>query len=212
MYRYYLFDFDYTLVNSESGILGCFQRTLEHIGHDPVPDDAVRRTIGMPMPAAVGQVLQETDPQRISAFIDVYREFANTYMTPGTFFYPETLPMLRSLQAAGARAAVISSKTSHRIAEKFAVDNVSGLVEFIIGCNEVTELKPAPEGIQLAMQRFNAAPEEVLYIGDSIIDAGAAQNAQVAFAGVTTGATSEAELAAWPHIAILKDLSAIPTL
>ena len=212
MYQYYLFDFDYTLVNSEAGIVGCFQRTLARIGRPPAPVDDIRRTIGLPMPTAVGQILQETDPAKIEAFTSLYREFANQYMTPGTLFYPETLPMLRQLQQAKARTAVISSKTSHRIAEKFADEQVTDLIEFIIGCNEVRNLKPDPEGIRLALQRFNADLSEVLYIGDSIIDAESAKNAGVAFAGVTTGATTAAELGVWPHIAILENLSDVPKL
>ena len=28
-YKYYFFDFDYTLVNSERGIVGCFMKTME---------------------------------------------------------------------------------------------------------------------------------------------------------------------------------------
>lgn len=132
MYQYYLFDFDYTLVNSEAGIVGCFQRTLDRIGRPPAPVDDIRRTIGLPMPTAVEQILQETDPAKIEAFISLYREFANQYMTPGTFFYPESLPMLRQLQQAKNRTAVISSKTSHRIAEKVCrrTSNRSGRIHY----------------------------------------------------------------------------------
>ena len=45
----YLFDFDYTLVNSEKGIVGCFHRTLKKYGLPDVPDQRLRRTIGLPM-------------------------------------------------------------------------------------------------------------------------------------------------------------------
>jgi len=43
----YLFDFDYTLVNSEKGIVGCFHRTLKKYGLPDVPDQRLRRTIGL---------------------------------------------------------------------------------------------------------------------------------------------------------------------
>ena len=48
MYRCYLFDFDYTLVDSTEGIVGCFLRTLEEVGRPPLPAIAIRRTIGLP--------------------------------------------------------------------------------------------------------------------------------------------------------------------
>ena len=47
-----------------------------------------------------------------------------------------------------------------------------------------------------------------LYIGDSYIDAQAAQNAKIDFVGVTTGTTSREKLESYPHVAVL-DLSLI---
>ena len=41
-YPVYLFDFDYTLANSEKGILICFHRTMEKHGYAPVSDDIIR--------------------------------------------------------------------------------------------------------------------------------------------------------------------------
>ena len=61
MYRCYLFDFDYTLVDSTEGIVGCFQRTLREMGRPPLPAITVRRTIGLPMAEAVGTLLETKD-------------------------------------------------------------------------------------------------------------------------------------------------------
>ena len=54
----------------------------------------------------------------------------------------------------------------------------------------------------MALSRFGLSPEDALYTGDSTTDAAAAQNAGVAFFGVTHGVTSAEELAAYPHEAI----------
>ncbi|KMW25635.1 hypothetical protein HMPREF0977_01498 [Clostridium sp. 1_1_41A1FAA] len=48
-----------------------------------------------------------------------------------------------------------------------------------------------------------------LYIGDSYIDAQAAQNAKIDFVGVTTGTTSREKLESYPHISVLDDLKDI---
>ena len=47
MYRLYLFDFDYTLVNSEQGILGCFHRTID-AWHLPSVTDDTNRKLSLP--------------------------------------------------------------------------------------------------------------------------------------------------------------------
>ena len=60
-YKYYFFDFDYTLVNSEKGIVECFLRTLEEFNIPAKPWDEIKLTIGMPMMDAITQVTGLTD-------------------------------------------------------------------------------------------------------------------------------------------------------
>ena len=77
----------------------------------------------------------------------------------------------------------------------------------MIGIEEVQAPKPAPYGILNACSHFGVDKSEVLYCGDSTIDAEAAKNAGVDFAAVTTGNTTRAEFEAYPHVAILDALS-----
>jgi phosphoglycolate phosphatase len=206
-YSIYLFDFDYTLADSEKGIVGSFHHTLKARGFAPVPDEHIRRTIGLPMEDAVRQITGLQDIAQVTAFIEEYRCFADTYMTPNTRFFPETIPTLQTLRARGAHTAVISTKTRSRIAEKFEQDGVMHLLDFIIGREDVAVPKPAPEGILCALQRLGGQKAETLYIGDSHIDARAAQNAGTDFAAVTTGTTTAAEFKSFPHVKIMKSLA-----
>lgn len=201
-YSCYLFDFDYTLADSSKGITDCFHQTMAAFGLPPVDDITIERTIGLPMRDAVRKITGLDGDEKIEEFLTHYRALADKTMTAKTFFYPEALPALKTLRERGARIAIISSKTSHRIREAFVRDKAEGLIDFIIGCEEVKELKPSPEGIFLALARFGAKPEDALYTGDSTTDAAAAKNAGVAFYGVTHGVTSAEELAAYPHQAI----------
>ncbi len=212
MYECYLFDFDYTLVDSGEGIVGCFQRVLRDLGRPAAKPDDVRRTIGLPMPVAVGRILETEDEAVIADFIRRYQPYADQFMTAGTHFYPETLPALRALRRQGKKIAIISSKTSHRIREKLDRDNVASLVDFVIGCREVAALKPDPEGIRQALSRLGLSSNSAIYVGDSEVDAAAAENAAVAFAGVTTGTTPAEVLARYPHVRIMSRLDELPGL
>ena len=211
-YAGYLFDFDYTLADSSKGIVGCFHRAMAAFGMPPADDMAIARTIGLPMKEAVRRITGLSGEAETEEFLAHYRTLADTHMTANTHFYPEALPTLRALRARGAKIAVISSKTSHRIREAFVRDEAEPLVDFIIGCAEVKELKPSPEGIRLALSRFGLSAEDALYTGDSTTDAAAAQNAGVAFFGVTHGVTSAGELAAYPHEAIGDTLETVLSL
>ena len=208
-YACYLFDFDYTLADSSKGITGCFHRAMEAFGLSPVDDIVIERTIGLPMKAAVARITGLRGDERIEEFLKIYRALADVHMTPNTHFYPEALPVLRTLRQRGAKIAVISSKTSGRIREAFVRDQAEELVDFIIGCEEVREMKPSPEGIQLALARFGLSTSDALYTGDSTTDAAAAQNAGVSFLGVTHGVTAAEELAAYPHAAVSDTLQTV---
>lgn len=205
-YRLYLFDFDYTLVNSESAILKCFHITLDKTGWPQREDDDIRRTIGLPMMDAIKEVIQSQDEEKAHDFLEVYKGEADRYMTAGTHFFPHTLAVLRALREQGAKIGIISSKTRHRIQEKFTADGVPELIDRIIGSDDVAAHKPAPEGILKALDYFQFPKEQVLYTGDSYVDAGAAQNAGVDFAAVTTGTTTAQEFQNYPHVKIMQDI------
>ena len=206
-YPVYLFDFDYTLANSEKGILTCFHLTMKEHHYPPVDDDTIRHTIGMPMEDAISLIIGETDPARIRWFQNEYRKFSDTLMTPNTFFYPETIPTLTRLREQDAHIGIISTKTRGRIAEKFEQEHLLHLLDFIIGREDVKHPKPDPEPILLAIGRLGVQKNDVLYIGDSLFDAKAAQNAGVDFAAVTTGTTKDKDFEPLPHKKIMKSLA-----
>ena len=211
-YQLYLFDFDYTLADSSAGIVKCFQVTLQKLGLPAVEPDTICRTIGLPMREAVMRITQNRDEAACDAFITVYKKEADRYMTPMTEFYPQTLPLLEELKKRGAQVAIISSKTRHRIAEKFVRDDCAQLIDLIIGSDDVKTLKPSPEGMEKALRHFAVDKENVLYTGDSFVDAQTAQNAGVDFVAVTTGTTSADDFARYSHIAILSDIGQLSSV
>ncbi len=206
-YRLYLFDFDYTLVNSEPAIVKCFHITLQKLGYEDVPDERIKKTIGLPMTQAVKRIIGTSDEKEAEDFVDHYRPEADRYMTPGTTFFPGALETLRAIKKTGAKIGIISNKTHRRIQEKFDVDHVPELIDLIIGSDDVKSHKPDPTGLLRAVEHFGVKKSDVLYTGDSYIDAETAQNAGVDFLAVTTGTTPAADFTKYPHIAVLNGIA-----
>ncbi|HKW96332.1 MAG TPA: HAD-IA family hydrolase [Bryobacteraceae bacterium] len=80
----------------------------------------------------------------------------------------------------------------------------------IIGADDVTEVKPAPEG--LIKIRAQAAPEKIWYIGDTVDDARCARQAGVPFIGIAAPSNPRydeliAVLNAEKAIAVLEDIN-----
>ncbi|TFG12449.1 HAD family hydrolase [Candidatus Thorarchaeota archaeon] len=60
--------------------------------------------------------------------------------------------------------------------------------------HEVPNPKPFPDGLNKILRDLSVKPDESVYVGDALIDAVAANRAQIEFWGVTTGETSEGAL------------------
>lgn len=209
-YTTYLFDFDYTLADSSRGIVICFRNVLERHEHTGISDEAIKRTIGKTLEDSFSILSGITDPATLAAYRKEYEKEADTHMTINTAFFPETITVLQDLKSQGVKIGIISTKYRYRIREMVDLHFPKDFFDIIIGGEDVKKAKPHPQGIKKALRRLHRRKEETLYIGDSTVDAEAAQLAKVDFAGVLNGMTTREELAAYPHRQILDNLSLLP--
>ncbi|MCD8173230.1 MAG: HAD-IA family hydrolase [Alistipes sp.] len=208
-YGIYLFDFDYTLADSSAGIVMCFQTVLKENGYGNITDQAIKRTIGKTLEDSFSVLTGVTDTGMLQRLKDEYVGQAALHMTANTRLFPETGSVLSELKNRGARLGIISTKYRYTIAELLDRDFPPGFFDIVVGCEDVREPKPSPEGFNYAMAYLNGGRENTLYIGDSIIDAQAAEAAGVDFCGVLHGMTTRDELSVYPHKVIARDLTAL---
>lgn len=81
-----------------------------------------------------------------------------------------------------------------------------------MGCEDVLIEKPNPESLFYAITFLRLTKEEVLYVGDSIIDVRTAMNASVDFTGVTIGTTKREEFLDYSYVKILEHLEELPCI
>lgn len=206
-YTTYLFDFDYTLADSSHGIVTCFRHVLDRHGFSTVTDEAIRRTIGKTLEESFSLLTGITKADRLAAFKQEYSTEADTYMTPNTRLFPETLPVLRALKERNARVGIISTKYRFRIHDMLDRYLPADFLDIVVGGEDISRAKPDPEGLLMAVRRLGVKKENVLYTGDSIVDAKTAQAAGVDFAGITHGVTTAEELRRYPHRLIISSLT-----
>lgn len=205
-YKVYLFDFDYTLADSSRGIVTCFRRVLDRHGYTSPTDNDIKRTIGKTLEDSFSLLTGVTDAVRLAGFKQEYVKEADVYMTANTVLFPETEGVIRRLKAGGARLGIISTKFRFRIRELLEAKGLDDVFDLIVGGEDVVAAKPSPEGVLMALERLQVRREEVLYVGDSVVDAETALAAGVSFAGVTHGMTTAEELSAYPHRQIMANL------
>ena len=211
-YRGFIFDFDYTLADSSAGIIRCFRTVLGSHGHEQPDDYAIKRTIAYSISDGFTMLTGITDPDILRRYADEYRQEADRVMVRMTKLYPAVPDAFRAVKAAGAAIGIVSSKLRSRIMPTLEEAGIAEMVSVIIGTEDITAYKPDPDGLNKAVARMGLSAGEILYIGDSVVDAVTAENAGADFAGVLTGVTAPEELKAHPHRALMKDLTELGEL
>ena len=205
-YKGIIFDFDYTLGDSTEGIVTCVNTALRRLGYDLADREEIRKTIGLDLQQTYLVLTKDANQEQAEKFSSYFREKADQIMTENTSFFPGVLELLQKWHRQGMRLAIVTTKYHYRIEAILEKYQASGLVDIIIGGEDVKRPKPDPEGVLQVLGDWQLPKDQALYVGDSLVDARTAQAAGVDFAGVTTGTTSKAELQAYPNVVVAQGL------
>ena len=206
MFKAVCFDFDYTLGDGTDSIVAGFQYGLTQLGW-PAPDrEAIRATIGYLLEDSYAMLTGDSDPARQAQFRTLFTQAALERQRRETILFPGAAELLRALKAQGIKTAIVSTKRGDTIEVILERLGVADTIALVIGSADVKRHKPDPEGLLAAMDRLGVAPEETLFCGDTVLDAGAAQNAGTHFAAVLNGITPAEHFVPYPPDHISPDL------
>lgn len=207
-YKAVLFDFDLTLANSTKPILTCYEATLEACGYPPRPRDEIFKMIGLDLVDGLSIITGEKDKEKLDIMRKTYVEKANEVMAQQTVFFDGSRELLAALREKDVKTAIVTSKFRYRVVDTFKAQSSEEFIpDVIIGRDDVEVAKPDPTGLLEAVSRFGLDKSQVLYVGDSYIDAQTAKNAHVDFAGVLTGSTTREMFAEYPNVAVMENIS-----
>lgn len=205
-YRAVLFDFDFTLADASQAIVAGFQHGFACMGH-PKPDpDAVRGTIGLPLEDAYTLLSGDGDEARRKEFRLYFSQVAVPMQIEVTRMFPGAEALLRALKDAGVPAAIVSTKRADTLCRVLEKRKLLELLTAVTGSEMVQHQKPDPEGLCKTIAGLGLTPDQVLYCGDTVIDAEAAQRAGAHFCAVLNGTTPREAFAPFPADHIAPDL------
>ena len=212
MARAIIFDFDLTLADPTKGTIECVNFALERLGLPHADDEQIKRTIGLSLEDTFLRLTKQTKSQDVSLFISSFVERADQVMAELTLVFDSVPATTRRLSEMGFELGIVSTKFRYRIEEILAREGLLDRFRVIIGGEDVSEHKPHPSGLIAAMSRMQMDTDDVLYVGDSTVDALAAERAKVPFIAVLSGTTSETEFNETAKIAVIDDISTLPRL
>ena len=188
-----IFDFDYTLADSSVGAIKCICYALKKLKNAPPDENEIRKTIGMSLNETYTFLTGELNKTKAKQFSKYFIEKADQIMSSNTILFPDTTSTILRLHKRNYRLGIVSTKFRYRIIEVLRRERLDSYFDAIIGGEDVKSHKPDPEGLFAIIDHFNIKPQDVLYVGDSIVDAKTAINAGVRFVALLTGVTSKEE-------------------
>ena len=206
-YKAVLFDFDYTLGDSTIPIVASYTAALAEMGW-PAPDrEAVRATIGYTLQDGYTMLTGDAREEKRMDFVPRFKAHATPVMIRDTVLCPGAEEVLNWLGETGVQTGIVSTKGGDQIAGIFAKYGLLDGLSLIIGGQDVTKNKPDPEGLNLAVKRLELDKADVLFCGDTVIDAETARRAGVDFCAVLNGTTPAEAFETYPHVHIAPDLA-----
>ncbi len=156
----------------------------------------------------LGAALALGEPRR-SAVLQAIRDWED-HLAMTAQAQADALTLLRELLARGGRLAVLT-RNSRKGA--FVTLNAAGLREFfpdddlVLG-RDCAPAKPAPDGIELLMDRAGYTPAQTVMVGDWVFDIQAGRNAGTGTVLVERHGPSPADWAPWADVTVtdLRDL------
>lgn len=206
MYQAYIFDFDYTLGDSTDGIVQCVLYALSQLEEEAKTVEEIRKTIGLSLKETYFTLTGSKNEEKAELFAKYFKEKGDEVMVAGTQLYEPAKQVLADLREKGCRIGIVTTKYHYRIDAILAKFDMNDMVDIIVGGDDVKVPKPDPEGLLYAIEQLQLDKKDILYVGDSVVDAKTAQSAEVDFAAVLTGTTSAQDFAKYRNVCIANNL------
>jgi HAD superfamily hydrolase (TIGR01549 family) len=87
--------------------------------------------------------------------------------------------MLDRLSQGGHRLGVLTTATRRAATSMLTAAGLAGYFPVVVGGDEVSRPKPAPDGLELSCRRLGAGVTDTVYVGDAAVDLQCAEAANV---------------------------------
>ena len=196
--RLAVFDCDGTLSDGQAAVCDAMERTFEAVGLDRPDRSAVRRIVGLSLPAAIERLAPDEAPELHAFAVTQYKHFYFEARQRGQVVEPlfdGIAPLVERLHGAGWVLGVATGKSDRGLNATLATH---GLARFFTTLQTADRhpSKPDPSMLLAAMTDAGALPGDTVMIGDTAFDMDMARAAGVRALGVSWGYHPEDELLA----------------
>ncbi len=186
-YKAVIFDLDGTLLDTLDDLTDSVNRLLASHGCPKRTKNEVRFFVGNGIYKLVERALpSDTDVQTVDK---CYKEFTQIYklnMMNKTKPYNGITDLISLLKSKGLKLSVVTNKADFA-AKELCKSLFGDSFDLVIGSAPERENKPSADGVNYILNTLNLNKSDVIYVGDSRVDALTAENAGVDFTAVLWG-------------------------
>lgn len=169
-----LFDFDGTLMDTESAIVETFREMFRRYR----PNDEFTEEMAVYVLGPSLRTLMETlfPGQDVEMIENEYRKYQAEHLKETVKYMPYTQELVAWLKENGYKIGIVTTRKVVSLKMILELMHMDTCFDVLIGEEDVTKGKPSPEGILKACEMLQATKS--VYVGDSITDvqAGKAAN------------------------------------
>lgn len=190
-YTHIVFDIDGTMLDSAFADLSALQRVIRELQNKEYSPEQLQFALGIPGHVALKQLGIEE--------VETANRLWNKYMTELSHtmcLFDGIVETIRTLKSHGLKIGIITSKNPAEYAHDFSPFGIDALFDTVICVTDSKAPKPSPEPMFAYLEKSNASPDQVLYIGDTRYDRDCAAGASVDFGLALWGARSTHEIEA----------------
>lgn len=188
-----IFDLDGTLLNTLDDLADSTNYALSKFGYPTRTIEEVRQFVGNGVAKLIERAIPEgKNNPNFEKCLAIFKENYAQNMYNKTAPYNGIIEMLSNLKSKGIKIAVVSNKFDLAVKE-LCKKYFEGFIDFAAGENEAQGIKkkPAPDTVISVLNKFNFAPEDAVYVGDSDVDIMTAKNSKMPCISVTWGFRDE---------------------
>ena len=172
-----IFDCDGTLVDSLSAAMESFNFALAAVNEAPRTPEQIKRYFGAGADRILIQLIgdEKKGLAAFEAYVDHQSELANEMK-----LHDGILELLETAAAEYIPMAVVTGRHARDMEVVLKPHKISDYFKALIADSHIPHSKPAPDGILMAAKHMGLKPQNVCYVGDSIMDIQAAKAAGAA--------------------------------
>ena len=179
-----VFDLDGTLILSVDHIVDCWQHTVRTCLGREISREEVLPTLGRMLLEA----LEDVAPGRGQELYEVYKAYEHHHHDDRVTLVPGTREVLARLKDAGLLVGIATSKGIEVATRGLNLFDLVPYFDALVTREDSERHKPYPDPLLVASDRLRVPPNEMIYVGDALVDIQAGEAAGMRTAWVTWGA------------------------